>query len=98
MHLLYILITVLNVAHVVDQHPKRAIWSLFEHVHNKQYVNAKEEQYRWEREVTGNHFMVKIDHLFSRTTFEDNVVKINRHNLEADSRGKHHTSYFTVLQ
>ena len=28
--------------------------------------------------------MVKIDHLFSRTVFEDNVVKINRHNLEAD--------------
>ena len=28
--------------------------------------------------------MLKIDHLFSRTIFENNVAKINRHNLEAD--------------
>jgi hypothetical protein len=37
-----------------------------------------------ERELIGNCFMVKIDYLFSRTVFEDNVAKINRHNLEAD--------------
>ncbi len=28
--------------------------------------------------------MIKIDYLFSRTVFEDNVAKINQHNLEAD--------------
>ncbi len=36
-----------------------------------------------EREMIGNCFMVKIDYLFSCTVFEDNVAKINRHNLEA---------------
>ncbi len=36
------------------------------------------------RERIDNYFMVKIDYLFSRTVFEDNVAKIDRHNLEAD--------------
>ncbi len=86
MHLFYVLIAVLSVAQAVDEHPKRAVWNLFKRVHNKQYADAKEEQYRWEREreMTGNCFMVKIDDLFSRTVFEDNVAKIDRHNLEAD--------------
>jgi hypothetical protein len=28
--------------------------------------------------------MVNINYFFSRTVFEDNVAKINRHNLETD--------------
>jgi hypothetical protein len=31
-----------------------------------------------------NCFMVKIDYLFSRSVFENNVAKIDRHNLEAN--------------
>jgi hypothetical protein len=46
MHLFYVLIAVLSVAQAVDQYPKSAIWNLFKRVHSKQYVSAKEEQYR----------------------------------------------------
>jgi hypothetical protein len=46
MHLFYVLIAVLSVAQAVDQYPKRAVWNLFKRVHNKQYADAKEEQYR----------------------------------------------------
>jgi hypothetical protein len=31
-----------------------------------------------------NCFMVKIDYFFSRSVFENNVAKIDRHNLEAN--------------
>jgi hypothetical protein len=46
MHLFYVFIAVLNVAQAVDQYSKPAIWNLFKHTHSKQYVNAKDEQYR----------------------------------------------------
>jgi hypothetical protein len=37
-----------------------------------------------QREMIDNCFMVKIDYLFSRSVFENNVAKIDRHNLEAN--------------
>jgi hypothetical protein len=46
MHLFYVLIAVLSVAHAINQDPKLASWNLFKRVHSKQYVHAEEEQYR----------------------------------------------------
>ena len=37
-----------------------------------------------EIEVTADRLMIEINHLPRRAIFEENVVKINRHNLESD--------------
>ena len=46
MHLFYILIIVLSVVQAFDQYSKAAIWDIFKRIHNKQYINANEEQDR----------------------------------------------------
>ena len=46
MHLFYVLIIVLSVVQAFDQYSKSAIWDLFKRIHNKQYIDANEEQQR----------------------------------------------------
>ncbi|CAF3466830.1 unnamed protein product [Rotaria sp. Silwood1] len=65
MRLFLFLIAVVVTIQTTTAYRSDKIWNLFKHIHKKQYINAREEQYRY-------------------TIFKDNVVMINRHNLEAD--------------
>lgn len=76
MHLFYILIIVLSVVQA------SAIWDRFKRIYNKQYIDANEEKYRWER--ARELFDDNNDDWFSLSIFEDNRAKINQHNLEAE--------------
>lgn len=46
MHLVFVFITIFAVSQAANENQQTAFWNLFKRVHNKQYPNAEEEQYR----------------------------------------------------
>jgi len=46
MHLLFFFITIFSIAQATNENQEIALWNLFKHVHNKEYINARVEQYR----------------------------------------------------
>jgi hypothetical protein len=46
MHLFLFFVTIFAVSQAVNIDQQTALWNLFKRVHNKQYSNVEEEQYR----------------------------------------------------
>lgn len=46
MHLLFFFVTIFAFSQATNENQQIAHWNLFKRVHNKQYANAEEEQYR----------------------------------------------------
>jgi len=46
MHLLFFFVTIFAFSQATNENQKTALWNLFKRVHDKQYPNVEEEQYR----------------------------------------------------
>jgi hypothetical protein len=46
MHLLFIFVTIFAVSQATNENQQREFWNLFKRIHNKQYSNVEEEEYR----------------------------------------------------
>ena len=46
MHLFYFAVFILGTIQVIHADQSITLWNLFKRIHKKQYINAREEQYR----------------------------------------------------